>query len=107
MCDWRKLLPSSRFRTYLDNSMNQILSAGYSVTNDLQQIDTYQWSGYVGTLGDVNGDTQIDESDIGPFIGVLLGTNVEPLEMLRSDMDGDADADGDDLALFLSALVGP
>jgi hypothetical protein len=31
--------PTSDFRVYLDNSMNRILAAGYSVTNDLDKID--------------------------------------------------------------------
>jgi hypothetical protein len=30
--------PASEFRVYLDNSMNQILAAGYDVTNDLSQV---------------------------------------------------------------------
>ncbi len=38
-----KIMSSSSFRIYLDNSMNQILGAGFSVTNDLTQIDTYTW----------------------------------------------------------------
>ncbi len=36
--------PSSRFRTYLDNSMNYLLAAGYSVTNDLSNINVHQRS---------------------------------------------------------------
>ncbi|MCP4227219.1 MAG: DUF362 domain-containing protein, partial [Actinomycetia bacterium] len=31
--------PSSKFRTYLDNSMNYLLAGGYTVTNDLDSID--------------------------------------------------------------------
>jgi uncharacterized protein (DUF362 family) len=37
--------PSSDFRTYLDNSMQQLLVGGYSVTNDLTRIDAYSWDG--------------------------------------------------------------
>jgi hypothetical protein len=33
--------PDSAFRTYLDNSMRQLLSAGYPVTNDLEQIEAH------------------------------------------------------------------
>jgi hypothetical protein len=36
--------PSSDFRQYLDNSMNEILDAGYDVTNDGDRIDAYTWS---------------------------------------------------------------
>jgi len=37
--------PSSAFRVYLDSSMDRILGAGYTVTNDLGQIDTVSWDG--------------------------------------------------------------
>ena len=37
--------PSSAFRVYLDNSLAQILGAGYAVTNDLAQIDAVTWDG--------------------------------------------------------------
>jgi len=37
--------PSSAFRNYLDNSMDQILGAGFNVTNDLAQIDAVTWDG--------------------------------------------------------------
>ncbi len=33
--------PSSDFRTYLDRSMNELLAAGYAVTNDPDQIDNH------------------------------------------------------------------
>jgi hypothetical protein len=36
--------PDSHFRVYLDNSMSQILAAGYEVTNDLDQIDVFSMS---------------------------------------------------------------
>ncbi len=37
--------PSSDFRTYLDNSMQQLLAGGYAVTNDLAEIDAFSWNG--------------------------------------------------------------
>ncbi len=37
--------PSSDFRVYLDNSMDRILDAGYTVTNDLAQIEAITWDG--------------------------------------------------------------
>jgi len=33
--------PSSKFRTYLDRSMEKLLAGGYSVTNDIDSIDVY------------------------------------------------------------------
>ena len=37
--------PGSDFRIYLDNSMDRILDAGYTVTNDLTQIEAFTWDG--------------------------------------------------------------
>lgn len=37
--------PGSAFRTYLDNSMDRILDAGFLVTNDMTQIDAVTWDG--------------------------------------------------------------
>ena len=34
--------PTSDFRIYLDNSMEQILAAGFDVTNDLNAVDVYR-----------------------------------------------------------------
>jgi len=46
---------TSDFRQYLDNSMYQLLDAGYVVTNDLNQIDTYTWDGTAVEDCDGNG----------------------------------------------------
>ncbi|MEW6743808.1 MAG: DUF362 domain-containing protein [Planctomycetota bacterium] len=54
--------PSSAFRTYLDNSMYQILSAGYEVTNDLAKIDAWSWDGTANP--DCNGNGIPDAWDI-------------------------------------------
>lgn len=37
--------PNGKFRTYLDNSMDQLLAAGHPVTNDLDGIDVHWWNG--------------------------------------------------------------
>jgi hypothetical protein len=37
--------PSSDFRRYLDNSMQQLLAGGFAVTNDFAAIDAYSWDG--------------------------------------------------------------
>jgi hypothetical protein len=36
---------ASHFRGYLDRSMSLLLQAGFGVTNDLAQIDSYTWDG--------------------------------------------------------------
>ena len=38
--------PDSVFRTYLDNSMTQLLAGGHRVTNDLDRIDAASWNGF-------------------------------------------------------------
>jgi hypothetical protein len=38
--------PNSVFRTYLDNSMTQLLAGGYRVTNDLDNMDVSSWNGF-------------------------------------------------------------
>jgi hypothetical protein len=55
--------PNSEFREYLDNSMGRILMAGYEVTNDLEQIDVFAWSG----AGDLDGDGVDDDADNCPY----------------------------------------
>jgi hypothetical protein len=37
--------PSSDFRSYLDDSMQQLLAGGYAVTNDLAAIQAHSWDG--------------------------------------------------------------
>lgn len=37
--------PNSKFRIYLDNSMDQLLAGGYDATNDINRIDAYSWDG--------------------------------------------------------------
>jgi hypothetical protein len=46
--------PSSDFREYLDNSMDEILAAGYEVTNSLRDIDAFSRSACIGDV-DANG----------------------------------------------------
>ncbi|MEZ4653279.1 MAG: hypothetical protein R3E12_06680 [Candidatus Eisenbacteria bacterium] len=52
------------FRTYLDNSMYQLLDAGYTVTNDLTRIDESFGQGFGG---DFDRDGAVDESDLSQF----------------------------------------
>lgn len=97
--------PNSHFRIYLDNSMDQILAAGYDVTNNLAQIDAYEHDGRVGWMGDINGDFVYDMNDVPLFVGVMLGSNTDPIHMLRSDMNGDLIVNGADIEPFLGVLL--
>lgn len=57
-------------------------------------------------LGDVNQDGAVTTDDIPFFVGVLLGTDQDPVRRARSDMDGSGEPDGKDIALFIAAVLG-
>jgi hypothetical protein len=97
--------PSSAFRVYLDNSMSQILSAGYSVTNDLGQINVTSRS---GDLGDFDGDSDVDMDDFVQFESCFTGPGggVGP-GCAAGDFDGDADIDCDDWEQFQFVWTDP
>jgi hypothetical protein len=98
-------IPTSAFRTYLDNSMNRILAAGYSVTNNLSLIDTL-----TTFTGDMNCDGVISSADIEPFVLAL----VEPAAyagaypqcmVANGDVNADGIIDGGDVQAFLGLLM--
>jgi len=100
-------IPSSAFRTYLDNSMNRILAAGYNATNDLSRIDVL--SSYPG---DMNCDGVINLADIEPYALALVDQAAyqaayPKCNIVRADMNGDATGDGADLQVFVNALLSP
>ncbi len=56
-------------------------------------------------MGDINGDFVCDMNDVPLFVGVMLGSNTDPLHMLRSDMNGDLIVNGADIGLFMDVLL--
>jgi hypothetical protein len=99
-------LASSAFRTYLDNSMNQLLAAGHQVTNDLAQIDVLEGS---GRAGDFDGDGAVNLADYAEFAACFTGPGGGPVgpECAAGDMDGDGDIDCDDWELFRFVWTSP
>jgi hypothetical protein len=96
--------PSSDFRVYLDNSMSQILSAGYDATNDLDQIDVFDWNG----AGDFNGDGDVDNDDFLQFGACFTGPGGQPEPGCEpGDFDGDEDIDCYDWEGFQLAWTEP
>ncbi len=97
--------PNSDFRQYLDNSMHQILEAGYDATNDRRQIDLYSWNGD----GDFNGDSDVDADDADTFASCFTGPDGGPIGLgcAYGDFDDDDDIDCDDWAEFLGVWTGP
>jgi uncharacterized protein (DUF362 family) len=91
--------PSSAFRTYLDNSMHQLLDAGVAVTNDLAQIDVRHGR---GDAGDFDRDGRVDLDDRSQFAACFTGEGGGPLDpgCAPGDFDGDDDVDCTDWSLF-------
>jgi hypothetical protein len=83
--------PDSDFRQYLDNSMSELLAAGYEVTNDLSQIDAFTWNG----AGDFDGDSDLDLEDFNQFDWCETGPGGGPLDSVCASGDFDADDDID------------
>ncbi|MHC4415761.1 MAG: DUF362 domain-containing protein [Planctomycetota bacterium] len=88
--------PNSAFRRYLDNSMNQILAAGYDVTNDPDQIDAYSSNGECPPDLDGSGDVGI--ADLLTLLGAWGLCPGCP-----ADFDGDGRVGISDLLALLAA----
>lgn len=58
-----------------------------------------------GQIGDINGDAAISTADIAPFVGVLLGTNLDPNQIQRSDLNCDGQRNGLDIAVLVDAIL--
>ncbi len=58
------------------------------------------------TLGDIDGDGDIDSDDISLFVDAVLGQPQDPVHLLRADLDGSGNADGGDVATFVDVVIG-
>jgi hypothetical protein len=98
--------PTSHFRKYLDNSMQQILAAGYVVTNDQTKIDAFNGN---GRAGDFDNDGDVDSDDFGAFTECFTGQGGGPLgsQCFAGDFDADSDVDCADWAHFRFVWTGP
>ena len=99
--------PSSDFRFYLDNSMSQLLAAGYDVTNDLDQIDLFSWNG----TGDLNCDGAANFFDIDAFVLAITDPDAYESEypdcdLMKADCDGDGSVNFFDIDAFVALLMG-
>lgn len=56
-------------------------------------------------IGDINGDGPVDATDVAAFVNVLLGLNINPEQVRRSDLDHNGTANGKDIAPFLNAYL--
>ena len=98
-------LPTSAFRTYLDNSMNQLLAGGHQVTNDPSQIDVLNGS---GAAGDFDHNGAVDAVDYASFAACWTGPGGGPVgpECAAADFDADGDVDCDDGRMFSLVWTG-
>lgn len=55
--------------------------------------------------GDANGDGQINATDVGVFVNVLLGADRDALHRAGSDVNANGVADGDDIGPFAAAWM--
>jgi len=59
------------------------------------------------SAGDINGDGDINAIDASLFVGVLVGTNTNPIQVARSDVDGDGKINGADVQALVNGLLAP
>ena len=57
--------------------------------------------------GDIDGDCDLDADDITVFVAVLLGLDLDPQHVARSNLNGDGAADGADIQPFTDAFLSP
>jgi len=91
-----------------------ILPGDLWYSNELESIDADMWdwlynqAGQEGlsdgqiTLGDVNGDGMIDQSDYGELLDLILENWDLRTLSFAADFDSDHDVDGEDIATFIS-----
>jgi hypothetical protein len=87
------------FKEYLDNSMYQLLAAGFTVTNDTTKIDAFSGN---GRAGDFDEDADVDSADYYQFAACFTGAGGGPVDSscLAGDFDDDGDIDCDDWECF-------
>jgi hypothetical protein len=56
--------------------------------------------------GDIDGDSQVDLTDVAIFVDVLLGADTDPAHVAASDLNSSGAADGVDIEPFVNALLG-
>lgn len=55
--------------------------------------------------GDIDGDGDVDQTDLSLFVDVLMDAESMPIRVLRSDINGDGDMDGNDIVGFTAAYI--
>lgn len=94
--------PGSKFRGYLDRSMNEMLLAGIETTNDYRSVQLQVWTGDEDRDGDVDlGDlSALDQCATGP------GGAVKPGACQAFDADSNNTVDLADVAALVQTFTG-
>lgn len=70
-----------------------------------------QWMGYTlapscgDDPADINGDEVVDSTDISALVGVLLGTNLNPCDVQKANVNGDGGTNGLDIQEFVDEFL--
>ncbi len=76
------------------------------IAPDMRSIAGNQFASVsTAILGDIDGNGTVDVLDLSAFVGVLLGTNPDPVQAVRSDLNQDGAADGVDIGPLVEALL--
>lgn len=70
-------------------------------------IDAISFTRLICPEGDMNGDCQIDVSDVEPFVNALVGVNTDCAHVAAADLDESGAADGQDIGPFVDAILQP
>ncbi len=76
----------------------------YTATDGTNSV-TCSFTVHVVATPDVNNDSVVNSSDVGPFIQVLLGLDTTPLHVYRSDTNCDGVVNGRDIPGMVDALI--
>jgi uncharacterized protein (DUF362 family) len=93
--------PGSKFRVYLDRSMNEVLLAGIPATNDVNAVSLHLWP------GDLDQSGAIDGADYVELEACLAGPGeAAPTDCDLADFDGDGSVDLSEFATFQRVFTG-
>ncbi len=90
------------------------VAEGWVVTATATRVltgDTSEFSACIAVTsavlpGDIDGDGDVDGSDLDVFVAVLLGLVTDSQHLQRSDVNSDGMVNGLDTQLFVNALIG-
>ncbi len=90
----------------MPNGITHVASATFVTT---PPFDSYRINlkliGEAPLLGDINGDSVVNTTDLSILVAVLLGNNVDPAYVMACDLNHDGVANGGDVREFVTAFM--